>query len=372
MPWSQPEPAHVDEIAPALRILFRHFAPLEAERRIENALLLSQMGQLSTDGLFVVRDNAGLVGAVFCMPMAGASGMLWPPQVLDRALQPTVEDLLLSHAVSWLGNRGIKLVQVLLSPEESREAAALERHRFRHITHLWHLIHDLKGALPHLRQPRLLYDAFDPAQPSVFEQTLLRTYEGTLDCPEVAGVRTVSEVLDCHRAQGVFDPDRWWLLRENGDPVGVVVIMEQPENRDWEIVYFGIVPEARRRGLGREAMIRVLHQARQLGRSRVELSVDGRNTPARALIVRSVLSRSYSARSTWRFCEESHVQPSIRVHSQFSYNLKQIEPIGSNRRLHRANFFPFSFLSDLGDALEKRRRHVVVERPAARSSQNSA
>lgn len=124
---------------------------------------------------------------------------------------------------------------------------------------------------------RLTYEPYEPAS---FHETLLRTYEGTLDCPEVSGVRTVEEVVAGHKAQGPFDPELWWLARDAGRPAGVVIQVDSRANEEREVAYVGVVPEARRRGVGREMMLRVLLEARAAGLARAVLAVDERNAPA--------------------------------------------------------------------------------------------
>src|SRR5206468_2521593 len=112
----------------------------------------------------------------------------------------------------WLRQRGAKVVQTLLAPEEEGLAGPLLRNGFRRVTDLWYMRHERGTPLARLDTPvRLTFRPFDEAEPELFQQTLLRTYEDTLDCPEVNGLRTVEEVLAGHRAQGTYDPGRWWL-----------------------------------------------------------------------------------------------------------------------------------------------------------------
>ncbi|MFZ8477881.1 GNAT family N-acetyltransferase, partial [Staphylococcus aureus] len=48
----------------------------------------------------------------------------------------------------------------------------------------------------------------------------------------------------------------------------------------WDVSYVGIVPEARRRGFGRELMRKALIEARVAEATQLTLSVDVRNRPA--------------------------------------------------------------------------------------------
>jgi ribosomal protein S18 acetylase RimI-like enzyme len=130
---------------------------------------------------------------------------------------------------------------------------------------------------------RLEFRTFAEVEQNLFQQTLLRSYEDSLDCPEVSGVRTIEEVLAGHQAQGRFDPWRWWLASRLGEAVGVIITSPQPDTGDWDLSYLGVVPQARQQGFGREMLSHVLVEARAAGAIQMVLSVDGRNTPARHL-----------------------------------------------------------------------------------------
>ncbi|HEY7328428.1 MAG TPA: GNAT family N-acetyltransferase [Gemmataceae bacterium] len=273
-----PQPARTEDWGTAFRLIFQYLPAQERENRCANALRLLQRGELNSQGLFLVRSPAGLYGALLCLPVPGCSALLWPPGVVeDRHTE--LEDTLLRHACSWMRQRGVKLVQTLLAPEETFLADPLLRNGFSAVTRLWYMRHDLNLPVDCLNTPsRLNYQTF--ADDALFRQTLLRTYEGTLDCPEVNGIRGIDEVLEGHRAQGVFDPERWWMVRDRERPVGVLMMTEIPESGDWEVAYMGVVQEARRCGFGREMLLHALCEARAALVSTVTLSVDARNQPA--------------------------------------------------------------------------------------------
>jgi ribosomal protein S18 acetylase RimI-like enzyme len=276
-----PQPADPSEWAAALRLLVQHLPPPERDQREATALYLLGLGDLDPEGLFVLRGPDGVLGAIVCLPVAGASGLVWPPGVVSHPHRPEWEDQLVRYALTWLRGRGARLVQTLLPPAEEELGRPLLRNGFRRITDLWYLRYEEGTPLAHLDTPvRLAFLPFPDADLSLFQQTLLRTYDDTMDCPEISGVRSVEEALAGHRAQGVYDPDRWWLALDDGEPVGVLILTEMPESGDWDVAYMGVVPEARRRGFGREVLLKALTEARAAGVGRVLLSVDVRNRPA--------------------------------------------------------------------------------------------
>ena len=174
----------------------------------------------------------------------------------------------------------VKVAQALLSPGEAPFAAALPRNGFAHVTQLWFMRHDLRPLTQPGSPTRLDYQPYDPADPAAFHQTLQRTYEDTLDCPELNGTRTVAEVLAGHCGLGRFDPGRWLLARADGEPVGVLLLTEAAEAGEWELSYVGVVPAARRRGIGRILVHKALAEVWAVGASSLCLSVDARNHPA--------------------------------------------------------------------------------------------
>jgi ribosomal protein S18 acetylase RimI-like enzyme len=271
--------ARPDELAEAFALLFQHQPDLERQERIARALALVEQGELSPQSVFVARGDRGLAGALLCATVPGAGALIWPPTCVGPGREE-VEDALVSRACAWLRSEGARLAQCLLTPDDAGRAAPLVRNGFVPVTRLSYLEHNL-GVLTFWRPSpsRLSLEPYDPDHPDEFHHTLLASYEQTLDCPEVSGVRTIDEVIAGHRAQGPFDPSRWWLARHDGQPAGVLLLIETAPG-EWEVAYVGIVPAARRRGFGRELVLRALREARLCGARRVLLSVDDRNRPA--------------------------------------------------------------------------------------------
>src|SRR5579862_2540848 len=130
MSWS-PQSARTEELAPAFRLLFSHLAADERDKRVSNALILTQRGELNPDGVLVLRGDGGLVGALVCLPLVGATALLWPPCCVEDQFAHANEDQLLRHGLAWLRSQSVKIVQALLSVEENERGASLLRNGFR-------------------------------------------------------------------------------------------------------------------------------------------------------------------------------------------------------------------------------------------------
>jgi ribosomal protein S18 acetylase RimI-like enzyme len=288
----QPDHALPHEIEPALHLLLGHLDAHERQSRIARVVELIEQGNLDVRGIFVLRGGAGnLAGVIVCEPIAGAGAILWPP-VLAGGPRIDLENLLIHHACDWLRSTGARLAQCLLPPDEAPLAGSLLRNGFNQVTSLSYLCHDRFLCEETIADPKpLCFEPYDPAHPALFHETLVRSYQHTLDCPEVNGVRTIEEVIAGHQAQAGGDTSRWWLVRRAGevgeDPLGVVLMHVVRPGEEGEVAYMGVVPEARRQGFGRAMLHKALDAARLSGIPRLTLCVDDRNLPAWRLYQRA-------------------------------------------------------------------------------------
>jgi ribosomal protein S18 acetylase RimI-like enzyme len=124
------------------------------------------------------------------------------------------------------------------------------------------------------------------ADRALLVSALDRSYERTLDCPELCGLRETGDVLESHRATGVFDPKLWWIAFLDGQPHGCILMARAPEQHSVELVYLGLSPELRGRGVGTGLLRQSLAQVALVDAEFVACAVDDRNAPALRLYER--------------------------------------------------------------------------------------
>ncbi len=118
-----------------------------------------------------------------------------------------------------------------------------------------------------------------PVGEARLHRALDASYTQTLDCPELAGMRTTADIVAAHRAVGEYDAALWWLVERTGEPEGCVLLNRCTEQGCVELVYIGLSPAVRGLGLGKRLMQSAIGVAAALERE-MRCAVDVRNAPA--------------------------------------------------------------------------------------------
>ena len=196
-------------------------------------------------------------------------------------------------ACRFLGpERGVRLAQALPEPGEGWAVGALGGAGFVRVGELAYLRRPLPGesvtTVPDPWPPRVavrnIGQVGDAASPGPDRGAVIgamdRSYVDTLDCPELCGLRETSDVLDSHRATGHWNPDLWWIVELDGRPAGCLLLSHCPEQSSVELVYLGLAPELRGRGVAHRLLTTALPRLAGLGATHVACAVDTRNAPA--------------------------------------------------------------------------------------------
>jgi len=295
-------PAAGNETIEALQCLFQYAPPDEALTRVRKTAGLLHMSGPEQPSLLVAVQTGAICGAILLQALVGRTGLLWPPQVRDSATDgERIADQLTAVGISMLRDRGAKVIQSVMVPEEERLAAPFVRGGFSQPTRLMYLRHDLELGPDQLCAPeQLTFVDYRHASREVFHRILMRSYEQTLDFPELNGRRSIDDILAGLQVSG-YDPQRWFLAANWRGAIGVLILSEV-EADAWEISYVGVAPEARRKGWGRELVRKGLFEAKAAGAHELILSVDERNIPALQLY-RAAGFQEYDRRAVYLLLE---------------------------------------------------------------------
>lgn len=225
------------------------------------------------------------------VPGPGRSAMVFASHPRSRGDLPAMTPLL-NRVCQRLSETGVHLAQALLETAERLEREAFFAGGFTELARLSYLERPLGARSPEPNLPaEVTIEPYDPAGRAELVSILDATYEGTLDCPGLVGLRETSDILDGHLATGVFDASLWSILRLDGRGIGALLLNPSASGDTVELVYLGLAVEARGRGLATQLLRSALQRLAGRRERTVTLAVDERNAPAIAIYRREGFRR---------------------------------------------------------------------------------
>lgn len=246
----------------------RHFVDFLREQR------------MALDNFWVAQRDGALEAAALVVECIGRTAMIFFSPVVAAGDLPMISRLVRTACRAQSPQRAT-LIQALLDPPQALERQALERAGMTYLAHLSYMQCRTDRRLTPLDlDPPLQVVHYSPQARPLFAQAVLASYEDTLDCPGLLGLREVEDVLDGHMATGRFQAPLWFALRHGEEPAGVMLINLAAAAGAAEMVYLGLARRWRGRGLAKRLLRHGLGAARQHGATSMVLAVDERNEPA--------------------------------------------------------------------------------------------
>jgi ribosomal protein S18 acetylase RimI-like enzyme len=283
-----------DEVADALRLIFRNSPePMQSFQVAAIREEIERSPKANRILLWFRRDGPP-IGAVWAQIRAGRVAALWPPGLVDPK-EPGIAPDLVTAVLSRAAEAGVRLVQFLLADDQALETDWLIDCGFKKAAHLLYVVCP-RAKFPS-RRPRggLIFEPVcDVSSTTMTEEKMARlayiierTYEKSLDCTALQGVRAIEDVIAGYQGMGQFDPSRWFFVRhsQRESDIGCLLLTEHPRELRAEIIYMGISPNERGNGWGLE----IVRYAQWLSRQSVAgqkanqelvLAVDAPNQPA--------------------------------------------------------------------------------------------
>lgn len=231
----------------------------------------------------------------FAIPGPGKTAMLFVSgptrSIAEDATAAAERDACVREAIASVAQTEVTLVQALPDPAEDWSCSCFERVKMRDVGELAYLSKRLTGARPEhrphtpdgfgLRDPgNLRPGSADRAQLCAL---LTQTYEGTLDCPELCGMRHADDILESHLAAGRFDPKHWLIAHDGTNDIGCCLVSLNDDGATAELVYIGLAPAARGKGAARWLLETSIWGLRTTQAQQMVCAVDRRNAPASRL-----------------------------------------------------------------------------------------
>lgn len=236
-------------------------------------------------GLFEAAKQGKRIGAVWANITPGRSASIIGPKVEPHTQRPNAARLLIRAANRYLAQQRTRLAQAVITDEGS-VAAWFAEEGFQHCIAVdWmacSIQHD-EGPSGYEPPKHLVFETYSDTLHDRLARLLEQTSRKSADSAMTHDPRPPQEILAGYRAIGRYSPNLWFIIRAQQRDVGCLLMAEHPAEQQCEIVYLGIVPAARRTGLGQAGTQFALHQAAINGYQQLILAVDSNNGPAQAI-----------------------------------------------------------------------------------------
>lgn len=257
-----------------------------AERARTVTDLLRLVGQRNAV-VVSAQDHQRLVAAVAAQLAPGKQAFVQPPKMVAAATDQIL-DRLWRALEDELKQRDVDYLQAILPADA--DPTLLQHVGMQAIASLSFLTAETREAETRgdsEPSAALTYEPFDETQAVRMKRLIESTYADSADCPAVEGMRKIDDVIEGYRAAGQFDPTRWFFVRRDDRDLGCLLLTDHPASSQFELVYMGLVVEARGRGLGVEMTKYAKAVAAAARRERIFVAVDTSNTPAIQTYTRS-------------------------------------------------------------------------------------
>jgi len=181
-----------------------------------------------------------------------------------------------------LNNAGIAQIQALIDLNNLSSRLVMLNSSFRQATtvrHLWFNLLDIN----YIAETSIAGYTCQPASRFArreIDSLVEATFVGTLDCPDLDGLRSPSDVVSGFLESKAWDASLpWWVLCAEDKPIGCALVNSHPQ-AIFELAYVGLDPAWRGRGLGRALVNFATNSCRRLGGSCLTTAVDTKNWPA--------------------------------------------------------------------------------------------
>jgi ribosomal protein S18 acetylase RimI-like enzyme len=284
-------PVQKNEIEAGLRLILADGDDRASDETVLEFLAFAVQRQLDINQMWIAEAGGKILWALLPMPSAGRTMlMLSPPRLLAGTMPRAAKLLTEAVCAHWRG-RGIQLAQFLLTPDDPAIQSVYVACGFEVLAELIYLQRTIGARLTVELPTGFKLHNYDESTHAGFAEAIVRSYEGSFDCPSLNGRRHIDDVIAGHKGTGIFEPSAWHLMSEHGQPRGVLILSPAQHNEVVELVYLGLTPEARGKGLADVLMKLALNEVKRLDRRELSLAVDSRNAPALKLYFRHGLRR---------------------------------------------------------------------------------
>ena len=222
------------------------------------------------------------MGAVWGRSWPDGTAEVVPPRISPAESEETAQ-LLLRELDGYLSSDQVRAAFAYVSSDDSRSLSVLSREGFRSAGEMLVMARTTECDRKTSTDESLSFRRYHPSCQQHLTELAKQTYGDTLDFPALGDIRHVGDILARYADTGDSGTDHWWFVRSGDRDVGCLLLADHQRLDQCELVYMGLVPNARGNRWGRQIVAHALQTAQDIGRRQMVLGVDAHNDPAIAV-----------------------------------------------------------------------------------------
>lgn len=277
----------LEEINRTLPMLFdeEKIDRLTLREQVRSFQKLARQENYDLSRQMVLVQNNNIVAACFFIPCPGRTAFVFLSSMKEtefgNSLLRKRAAQMQGELVKWAFREGSQLLQVLTDPQDAVRSGLCLEAGYQFLTNLVYLYGDRAKLAEETSQTgKQRWETYTEQAHNRFKYVISRTYEESLDCPELENLRNMDDVLLSHRAAGDFNEYLWKILYMDEQPAGILLLSPLKNRKMMELTYMGLVPKFRRQGLAKILLSEASHLTHRNNLEGLTLAVDKRNQPA--------------------------------------------------------------------------------------------
>jgi mycothiol synthase len=285
-------PAYPGELDLAVRLLLGGPGQVVSEEQVKEFLAFVE-GRGITPEMFRVAEQSGKLTQASMPVISPGRTMLLFASLPASPAQESIVSRAIDGVCRGVSDSQAHLAQVLIDPTDDGMQRVYEAAGFEVMAELIYLHVTPRADTPFpVLAAGWRWDNYSSSTHDQFIETIQASYSHSLDCPALNGMRDMNDVLEGHKASGVFNPNHWFLLMESNEPRGVLLLASSGRDAaQMELVYLGVPASSRGKKIGEILMRQAIAVVAADKHERLALAVDEKNIPALKLYYRHGMNR---------------------------------------------------------------------------------
>ncbi|MDP7006397.1 MAG: GNAT family N-acetyltransferase [Phycisphaerales bacterium] len=248
-------------------------------KSLGEALIQNLQSKPNNDYFFVTSSQSNIKHSLLIVKNAGATATFIATEPSKNTEIDEISKLI-TEGVQILDGGNTSVAQTIMKNSNTKLARAFSKAGFSTLATLVYLESKIPNKRGLTYSDNIDFVSMENRSDKALGSILNQTYENSLDCPKIHGLRSVDDIIVGHRTAGNYNPKLWTIAELDNRHAGILLLNPLSDSTSVELAYIGVAPWARNHGVADALVDYCFYLGSDYGFSEVTLAVDANNRPA--------------------------------------------------------------------------------------------